>query len=209
MVDTIQVQASKLRDTYALVAFGLITAILTGVFAFPFVESISNGWVIMGLFVLEILAIIAIVMTKNIFTYLTFTSISGITFVPIISHFITNGQTDIIFQAAFGTAFIFVSLSVYAMTTKKNFLSWQGVMFWILIGLIAVGILNIFIGSTFLQFLFSAVAVAVFSIYIVIDTQRVLLEGEHPVYAATSLYLNIINIFVNLLSLLSLSGNDD
>lgn len=190
-----------LRATYMYVALGLVVAILSGYLMYPHVQSITGG-AFFGLVVLELVAIFAIFMTKNIATYLFFTAINGITFVPIISHFITTGQADTILVAAIGTAVIFIGLSIYALTTTKNFLSWQGIMFWILLGLIVVGVLNIFIGSSILHFLFSAIAIVVFSIYIIIDTQQILLEGNEPLFAATALYLDVVNIFINLLSLL-------
>jgi uncharacterized protein len=121
--------------------------------------------------------------------------------------------TASIVSAFFGAAVLFATMSIYGYFTKRSLESWGS---FLLVGLIAVvitSIVNIFIGSSTLAMVVSAVAIIVFLGLTAYDTQRIREElsvyepdSKAEILGALSLYLNFINLFI---SLLQLFGNRD
>lgn len=124
--------------------------------------------------------------------------------------YLAEGMGGIVVTAAAGTAFIFGGMAIWGWTTKKDLSSWYGPMFFILLGVIGMSLINVF----FLQlptmgFLIAVGVLVVFSIYTVMDIQslrKAYQDGNtliHPATRALNLFLNIINIFFSLLRILS------
>lgn len=141
-----------------------------------------------------------------LFTFLAGMWLSGILSVALA---MTNGW-QMIMTAALGTAGVVTGCSIYAMNTKRDFSSMGGFLFGSVIALIVVSLANIFFQLPLLSILISIAAIVIFSLFMVFDVQRVVRGGEtNYVMAATSIYLNIYNIFSSLLNLLiSFSGDD-
>jgi FtsH-binding integral membrane protein len=126
--------------------------------------------------------------------------------------FVVYTTTSIV-TAFMGAAILFGTMSMYGYFTKNSLESWGS---FLLVGLIAVvitSIVNLFIGSSTLAMVVSAVAIIVFLGLTAYDTQRIRTElsvyepdSKAEVLGALSLYLNFINIFM---SLLQLFGNRD
>jgi len=116
--------------------------------------------------------------------------------------------TASIVSAFMGAAILFATMSMYGYFTKKSLESWGS---FLLVGLIAVvitSIVNIFIGSSTLAMVVSAVAIIVFLGLTAYDTQRIRTElsvyepdSKAEILGALSLYLNFINLFMSLLQL--------
>lgn len=143
---------------------------------------------------------------------LGFTFVAGIFLGPILQHVLhlRNGA-QLVGMAAGGTGLIFFSLATIASVTKKDF-SFMGKFLFIgLILLVVASLANIFFAIPALSLTISAIAVMLFSAYILYDISQIIHGGEtNYVMATMSLYLNIYNIFVNLLSLLiAFSGERD
>ncbi|MFD1333779.1 Bax inhibitor-1/YccA family protein [Methylopila musalis] len=111
----------------------------------------------------------------------------------------------------FITAAAFGALSLYGYTTKRS-LSGMGTFLMMgLFGIVIASLVNLFIGSSVVQFVVSVVGVLVFSGLTAYDTQRLKEEyyagddytvmGRKAIMGALSLYLNFINLFTMLLSL--------
>lgn len=135
-----------------------------------------------------------------------FATIMGLSFSTIFVVY----QMGSIAGAFMGAAVLFAVMSGYGYFTQKSLQSWGS---FLLVGLIAViitSIINIFLASSVLQMVVSAVAVIVFLGLTAYDTQRIRQtvtyenDGKMEVWGALSLYLNFINLF---LSLLQLFGN--
>jgi FtsH-binding integral membrane protein len=111
----------------------------------------------------------------------------------------------------FITAAAFGALSLYGYTTKRNLSALGTFLFMGLIGLVIASIVNIFLGSTMMQFIISSVGVLVFSGLTAYDTQRIKemynavddsdMMGRKAIMGALSLYLDFINLFMMLLNL--------
>lgn len=139
--------------------------------------------------------------TMGIVALFSFTILTGITTGPVL--LVYSGQT--VTNAAFLTGIIFAGLSLYTITSKRDFSFLGGMLTTGLIILIVGGLLNAFIfRSTAGSFLFSAVGVFLFSGFIIYDTFNILKRYPTDEYisATLSLYLDILNLFLILLHLL-------
>ena len=111
----------------------------------------------------------------------------------------------------FITAAAFGALSLYGYTTKRSLSGWGTFLMMGLFGIVIASLVNLFIGSSMIQFVVSVVGVVVFSGLTAYDTQRLKEEyyagddysvmGRKAIMGALSLYLNFINLFTMLLSL--------
>lgn len=110
----------------------------------------------------------------------------------------------------FITAGTFGAMSLYGYTTKKDLTGLGSFLFMGLIGIVIASIVNIFIGSTQLQFIVSVLAVLIFTGLTAYDTQRLKhmyyqLQGDTlakmAIMGALSLYLDFINLMIHLLHL--------
>ena len=113
-----------------------------------------------------------------------------------------------IFTAFIGAAVLFGTMSLYGYVTKKDLKSMGQFMFVGLIAIIIVSIINLFIGSTSMQMVISALAVIIFLGLTAYDTQKirkiVSMSGDtrsQEVAGALTLYLDFINLFIALLHL--------
>jgi FtsH-binding integral membrane protein len=122
-----------------------------------------------------------------------------------------------IFTAFMGAAVLFGTMSAYGYFTKQNLDSVGEYAFVALIAICIASIVNIFIGSTVMQMVISAIAILVFLALTAYDTQtiREMVSREDctvgdEVSGALSLYLDFINIFIHLLQLFGvLNSRDD
>jgi hypothetical protein len=114
-------------------------------------------------------------------------------------------------QMFFVTAAAFGALSLWGYTTSKDLSGWGSFLFMGLIGIILASLVNLFIGSTALQFAVSVIGVLVFAGLTAYDTQQIkemyyvgddgTVTGRKAVMGALRLYLDFINLFMLLLQL--------
>lgn len=147
----------------------------------------------------------------GIVALLGFTGVSGVLLGPILQqalHFSNGAQ--LIGMAAGGTAVIFGSLASYATITKKDFSFIGQFLFIGLILLIVLSLVAMIFPMPLMSLALSGVAVLIFSAYILYDVSRMVNGGERNYIMATmSLYVNIFNLFINLLRILiSTSGRN-
>jgi FtsH-binding integral membrane protein len=111
----------------------------------------------------------------------------------------------------FISAAAFGALSLWGYTTDKDLTGWGSFLFMGLIGVIIAMIVNLFVGSSALQFAVSVIGVLVFAGLTAYDTQKIKemyyagddgeVIGRKAVMGALKLYLDFINLFLLLLSL--------
>jgi len=132
-----------------------------------------------------------------------FAALMGLSFATIFAVY-TMGS---IVNAFMGAAVLFGVLSGYGYFTKRSLDSLGKWMFVGLIAIIIASIINIFIGSSVGQMVISALAIVIFLGLTAYDTQKIREElsydtnGVAEVKGALTLYLDFINIFINLLQL--------
>lgn len=139
------------------------------------------------------------------------TGFMGYTLGPIISHYLSlpnGGQT--VMMAMGGTAAIFLGLSGYALTTRKDFSFMGGfLMVGILLAFLA-GLAAIFFEIPALSLTVSATFVLLMSGLILYETSNIIHGGEtNYVMATVSLFVSIFNLFTSLLHLLGVANSSD
>jgi FtsH-binding integral membrane protein len=140
--------------------------------------------------------------------YWVFTALMGLSLSSLFIVY-TGGSVAKVF---FITAATFGSASLYGYLTKRDMSGMGTFLFMGLIGLIIAGLVNLFLQSPMMHFVISAIAVLVFTGLTAYDTQRIksdFYEGHSEevlqkgaTMAAVSLYLNFVNLFQALMSIL-------
>jgi FtsH-binding integral membrane protein len=121
-------------------------------------------------------------------------------------------DTKIVLQALLITLVVFVGLTLLAMQTKYDLTGWQMYLSGALWALIGFGFIAMFFPySSGMELGYSIVGALVFSGYILVDTQLIMRKyhPEDEVAAAISLYLDIINLFLNILRILNQVNSDN
>jgi hypothetical protein len=132
-----------------------------------------------------------------------FAALMGLSFATIFALF-TMGS---IVSAFMGAAILFAVMSGYGYFTKRSLDSLGKFMFVGLIAIVIASIVNIFIGSTVMQMVISALAIIIFLGLTAYDTQKIREElsvetsPAAEVTGALTLYMDFINLFINLLQL--------
>lgn len=218
---TEQVQAPAnlvafLKSTYQLFASSLLAATAGAYIGLDMVSAISSWY--WGLVILELVLLFALYAVKdkpgiNLAVLFGFTFITGLTITPLLSSvFMMPGGASIVAQAFLMTSVAFGGISMFALTTKKDY-SFMGKMLFIaLIVIVVASLSNIFFQSPILQLAIAGAGTLLFSAFILYDTQQIVKGGfSSPIEAAIALYLDFFNLFVSLLQLLAAfnSSNDD
>ena len=146
------------------------------------------------------------------FLYL-FTFISGMTTYPIIAHYLALAGANVVILAGVTTTVVFGGLALYATTTKRDLSFLSGILFAALLALIAISIFHLFspLSST-AMLVFSFIGILVFSGYVLYDFNRMkqygVTEEEVPLMAL-NLYLDFINLFINILRFFGILSSND
>lgn len=139
---------------------------------------------------------------------LTFTGLSGLGLGPTLSHYLKlpNGASTVLTAAVITTA-VTLALTAYVHKTGKDFTRMGGFLFAGLIVVLLASIAALFVPA--MQAAVSAAGALLFAGFMLFDTSR-LVRGEENNYvmAAVSMYLNVLNLFLSILQLLGLSGDD-
>lgn len=204
-----------LRNTYWLLALSMIPTILGAWLGVQMNFSFFAGNPFVGFMVFMAIAFgffYAIEKTKNsglgVAVLLGFTFFMGLLLSRLIGHTLGYSNGASLIMIAFGgTAAVFTAMASIATVSKRDF---SGLGKWLFAGVIVIllaSVANIFLHLPALYLVVSVLAIAIFSAYILFDVQRVINGGETNYISATlSIYLDVYNIFVNLLSLLGIFG---
>lgn len=198
-----------LRNTYMLLAltvgFSAITAFITMMLN---IGSIGRIAMFIGAFVCMFIVNRKADSASGLIWIFAFTGLLGGSVGPLIGMFLGAGAGHIVAQAFAGTAIIFLSLSAYTLVSKKDFSFLGGfLMIGMVVAIIAI-IANFFLGMPAVTLAINAVVIFIMSGFILFDTSRIIHGGEtNYIRATVSLYLSIYNIFMSLLSLLSLTDD--
>nr|WP_067726072.1 Bax inhibitor-1/YccA family protein [Oceanobacillus damuensis] len=145
---------------------------------------------------------------KISYTFLfLFVTISGITMYPAIYYYLSEIGADIVLFAFLLTLVIFVFMGIFGWVIKKDLSFMGSTLFIILIGLIAFSIFNFFVPqSETMLVIVACISAVLFSVYIMYDFNRIkhrnLTKKDVP-RMVLSLYLDFVNLFMDLLRILS------
>jgi len=206
-----------LRNTYWLLALSMIPTVLGAWLGVQMNFSLMNGSPFLGFLIFMAVAFgffYVIERTKNsaigVAVLRGFTFFMGLMLSRMIGHILhfSNGAS-LIMTAFGGTAIVFATMASIATTSKRDF---SGLSSWLFAGMIVIllaAVANIFLQMSVLNIVISAIAVVIFSAYILFDVQRIINGGETNYISATlAIYLDLYNVFVNLLALLGIFGGE-
>lgn len=202
-----------IRNTYILLSltllFSALTAGISMAFNFPYMGPLVT---LGGYFGLLFLTSSLRNSAWGILSVFALTGFMGLTLGPMISayiHTFSNGS-ELVMTALGGTGAIFLGLSGYALTTRKDF-SFMG-------GFIMVGVLVAFLaGIGALIFSIPALSLAVSAMFILLMSGFILYQTSAMVHggetnyimATVALYITIYNLFTSLLHLLGAFAGED
>jgi FtsH-binding integral membrane protein len=142
---------------------------------------------------------------KNLILTLLFTFIEGIWLSPFLFMAERNAP-GVVGQAGILTLSTFGVLSIYAVVSKRDFSAWGSFFIMGLWVLIATSLINLFFPTALGSLWIAAGTVLVFSGLLVFDTWRLLRSGQYGpgdyVPAAVNIYLDLLNLFIAIVSLL-------
>ncbi|KAL4229473.1 hypothetical protein ACF0H5_012511 [Mactra antiquata] len=174
--------------------------------------SIANPWLMILAMVLTFVLLIALACCPNVrrsfptnFILLgLFTILEAFMLGVVSSHY----ETDAVLMAAGITAVVSLGLTIFAFQTKWDFTMMGGILFVFLIVLLCFGFLCAVIQNRYASLAYASLGALLFSFYLVFDTQMMLggkhkysISPEEYIFAALNLYLDIINLFLFILSI--------
>lgn len=202
-----------IRNTYTLLSMTLLfSAVMAGVsvsLAMPPSTYLICVFGALGLiwFVLPRMAN----SVNGIWVVFAVTGLLGFSLGPILDMYLKlpNGP-QIVGTALGGTGAIFLALSGYALTTRKDFSFLGGFLITGFVVVLLAALANIFLAIPALTLTISAAVILIMSGFILFDTSRMVHQGATTNYLmmTVSLYLSIFNIFISLLQLLGFASDD-
>lgn len=200
-----------IRNTYSLLS---MTLLFSGLLAFVGVQmNLSHGVALVADIVALVMLWFVLPRTANSATGIpvifAITGLLGLGLGPVLNHYLSVNPS-IVTVALGGTGAIFLGLSGYALTTRKDFSFMAGFLMVGLFVVIGAALLNIFLEIPALFLAVNAAIVVIMSGLILYETSSIIHGGEtNYIMATASLFLSILNLFQALLHLLGALGGDD
>jgi len=143
----------------------------------------------------------------NLILLMLFATVEGVVLGQVLEIYVSEGLSLIVFQAAAATAVAALAAGIAGYTTHRDLSNIGGFLMAVLVIVIVASLIGLFIQAPLLWTVISAVSAVLFSAYLVYDLNRVArtqgaTEGQ-AIMLAASVYLDIYNLFLDLLSLLS------
>ena len=211
-------QNRVLRNTYLLLAISLLPTILGAWIGVQMKFSFFAGSPAIGFILFLAIAFgffYAIEKTKNsglgVAILLGFTFFMGLMLSRLLSVVLgfSNG-VSLVALAFGGTAAVFATMATLATTIKRDLAPMGKFLFVGMVMLLVAAFANIFLQIPGLMIAISLIAIAIFSAYMLYDVNRVVTGGETNYVSATlAIYLDIYNVFANLLALLGITGGSN
>jgi len=206
---------SFMKQTYQLLAASMVAAAAGAFATLPYAETvIQYRWLIFGFELFMLFIGLNLTRNKpglNLAALFIFTFTTGVSLVPMLARFIGMGNGALIGNAFLMTAVLFGALSLFAINSKTDYSNWGKPLFITLIVVIIASLINMFVlHNPLMHVIISAGVLLLFGLFTIYDTQNIA-NGAYssPVDAAVSLYLDFLNMFTALLSLLGIFGSDD
>ncbi len=223
--DSRSVDVSKyFKLTYLYMVLGIVTtgigSVIGGVFFRSLLDKLfQSNIALLGLIAVQIALVFVVARLAEsqnkaiaLSGYLGFTVFEGLILSPVL--LITNPKTLI---AAFvSTVGLFGIMAILGYTTKIDMSRFGGILLAATFALFLAMIVNVFIGSGVFGYVFSIIAVIVFSLWTAYDNQKLRIAFENAdetnahsiaVMGAFNLYIDFLNMFLNLLEIFS--GDND
>ncbi|CDK27771.1 unnamed protein product [Kuraishia capsulata CBS 1993] len=207
----VQIRQVFLRKVYSLLCMQLLTTFLTG--AVIYNNTAIKDWCLnnMWMFFVSIAGsfgfMIAAYIKSKSYPY-NLLLLTGFTLCESYGVGLATSLFDsnVVLQAVLITLIVFLGLTIFTFQTKYDFTQWQGWASGALFALLGFGIVGMFLPyNSGMEVFYSWAGALLFSVFIVIDTQMIM-KKFHPdeeVSATIILYLDVINLFLKVLAILS------
>ncbi|RDH84651.1 MAG: BAX inhibitor protein [endosymbiont of Galathealinum brachiosum] len=200
-----------LKNTYMLLSITLIFSAITAFIGMQM--QIGQGVAMIATFGAIGILWFVLPRTANsaagIPTIFAFTGLIGLGMAPMLNMYLAVNPS-VVSTALGGTGVIFLGLSGYALTTRKDFSFMGGFLMVGMLVVIVAALANIFLQMPVMGLVVSGAIVMLMSGLILYETSSIIHGGEtNYIMATASLFLSIINLFQALLHLLSAFGGDD
>lgn len=218
------VRLGFIRKVYSILMCQLIVTVIF-IAMFLYIEPLKewsmkpeNQWLWIVAFVLTFVIIIVLACCENVrrtfpmnMIFLgIFTLCESLLLGSVASHY----DSWEVLAAVGVTAVVAFSLTIFAFQTKWDFTMMSGGLFVCVIVLFCFGILCAIIRSHILSLVYACLGALLFALYLVFDTQMMLggkhkysLSPEEYIFAALNLYLDIVNLFLFILSIIGNARN--
>jgi len=199
-------ESRVLKNTYTVLA---ATLLLTAFVTWATHDLGLSPWISLGALIGAFALLFAIIHLRNsglgLLALFGFAGLQGLGIAPTINFYLhTPNGTATVADATGLTALAFFALSAYVHVTRRDFSALRGMLFVGLIVVVVAGLVGMFIPSQAYQLTVAAVSSLLFCGYILYDTSDIIHGGEtNYIIAAMRLYLDILNLFLSLLRLLS------
>lgn len=210
-------QNRVLRNTYMLLALSLLPTVLGSWIGVQLKFSFLPESPVIGFMLFLAIAFgffYAIEKTKNsvwgVAILLAFTFFMGLMLSRLLGRVLDmNSGYKLVAMAFGGTAMIFVGMATLAGTIKRDLSGMGKFMMMGVLLLIVASLANIFLQIPALMLTIIVLAIGIFSALLLYDVNRIITGGETNYVSATlAIYLDIYNIFANLLALLGITNSD-
>jgi len=211
-----------IRKVYGILSFQLlVTMAVAGLF---FIEPVrlyahANPWLMFIAFIPIIVCMIAFACCDgvrrkspgNLICLGIFTLAEGVLMGFVVSVY----EADEVMMAIGITVILVLALTIFAMQTKIDFTAFAGVLLVAVLCLMLFGFFVLFFpGNKVVNILYASLGAFIFGVYIIFDTQMMMggkhkyaLDPEEYIFASLNLYLDIINLFMYILSIIGNSRN--
>ena len=199
-----------LRNTYLLLSMTLIFSAVIAFISMSTNAPVLPWWgLLIGFYGLLFLTSATANSAAGIVSVFALTGFLGYTLGPILNRYIGAGMGDTVVLALGSTALVFLACSAYVLTTKKDMSFLAGMMMALFVVLLVGIIANIFLAVPALSLAMSALFVVFSSGAILLATSNIIHGGEtNYIRATVDLYVSIYNLFVSLLQIFGVFGDE-
>jgi FtsH-binding integral membrane protein len=125
----------------------------------------------------------------------------GLAVAPVIADY-ADADPSVLWQSAGATAAFVAALGAYGFATQRDLSSWARTLFWALLGLIAFGLVAIFVAIPGGDVIYAVAGLGIFGAYTIFDFNRLRrADAGDAVVIAASIFLDIFNVFLLVLQL--------
>ncbi len=201
-----------LRNTYLLLSATLLfSAAMAGLamaFGMPYLGPVVT---LVGYFGLLFLTYRLKNSAAGIFAVFGLTGFMGLTLGPLLSAYLKNMPNggELVMTSLGITGLLFAGLSAYVIRSRRDMSFMAGFLTVGLFGLLGVILVGLFVDLSAWQMAISSAVVMLMAGCILFETSAIIHGGQtNYILATVSLYVSLYNIFINLLALLGLGGDD-
>ncbi len=205
-----------IRKVYALLGISLL--ITVGIIAIPMASSSVANWFEENIWLFFTALVLALIFEIMVFCCIGMARRVPINYLLLVGFVVCESimlayicsatEPEIVFIAAGMTAGLVCGLTLFAMFTKQDFTVCLSAIALLVIALLMFGLFALIFNSRILQIVYCSLGIIVFGIYLIIDTQLIMgnkrykLSPDDYVIGVLILYIDIVMIFIYILSLL-------